>query len=830
MMCKLTLRAMLLSSVCLLPLKAMGADLGAPLAPDAMVSDNEISLGLGGLVGKNTNLYGRYNGFTEEGFDGLFGFSSITTGAWDSANTNYYIFRGYDLNFQTGTHLGTAQNPANPNFGGTSFSDPTYRSSTANDIGPMASLSFRIGDQGHWGITGSYDAISYTGNIIDSIYTVTGNSGVPLANINGLNGNWGGAALHAPGVTSFTPAQALAAEQPFQVGTRRDIFGLTGTYFWNDWKITAGVSQTHKEGTLEESFRSAYGGQAFTLPVNFDFQRYDVKADYTTYQVQAQVGYYLSNFTDHITAIALPYATSGTAPHYQQTSLFATPPSNMAQYWTGMVGYNVTPDTRVTANLRYGLETQNAGYPSNTGDPALVAGGPPGGLTGLNNFNGIWVGTSSPSPDIVAQVYQGSVRVTSSPMKNWNATADYYVDGRSVSLNQVGAVVGNGSSQDSGAQTPGSFVVPQDWLKQKAKGELDYRILPQTNTKLYATYQFDDVVRSNAQVGHSDTETVSVGVSSALGPVFSGRTFYTFADRSGVLDQWTAWSNLAGAASYGTPSAAYYQAPMTSNAANLRFDYAPGGAFSGGLQFKGQLDDFHYPNAITPDGVMQNVVNQVEGIKHDANLTAAIDGNYRPDASLNFHAYYSYEEIFYDNLGNGACSTAGAAGTGVNNALCGGNGVVGGPTTAAGYFQNKYNSGVHSVGLSAEWQATDRLKITGNYTFGYGAVMFGSFNGVFVPVATQTYQNVVNYPDDRTIMNAVTLKGTYQLTDNIELGAGIQYSQFYESNWEFQACAVQTNTPGTCPPTGATIGSLTAGYGNPNYSVLMAMAAVRVKW
>jgi hypothetical protein len=379
-------------------------------------------------------------------------------------------------------------------------------------------------------------------------------------------------------------------------------------------------------------------------------------------------------------------------------------------------------------------------------------------------------------------------------------------------LDQVGPVYYGGTNAETTSATSKGYVVPQEWLKQKVKGELDYKILPATNTKLYATYQFDDTVRSNAQVGHSDTETVSVGVSSALGPVFSGRTFYTFADRSGVLDYWTAWSNLGGAASYNAPSAAYYQAPMTSNAANLRFDYTPGGAFSGGIQVKGQLDDYHYPNATDPTGTVNNADNQVEGIKHDTNFTAAIDGNYRPDASLNFHAYYSYEEIFYDNLGNGACSTAAQEAT----AACAG---------SVGYFQNKYNSDVHSAGLSAEWHATDRLKLSANYTFGYGAVMFGSYNGVFVSTVSQNYQNVTNYPDDHTIMNAVTLKGTYQLTDNIELGAGVQYSQFYDSNWQYQTGSVVTTTA-----TSTTISILTPGYGNPNYSVLMAMAAVKVKW
>lgn len=826
MMCKLTLRAMLLSSVCLLPLKAMGADLGAPPAPEPvpqMVSYNEINLGVGGLVGHNTNLYGRYNGFTEEGVDGLFAFRSITEGTWDSGNTNYFMFFGSDLNVQTGNHLGTAQNPAGPGLPGSSFSDGAYQKSTLNDLGPDASLGFSIGDQGHWDISGNYNAISYTGNVINSIYTMNGAVGT----LNAPLVPFGGATLHAAGpITALTPAGALAGEQPFQVGTRRDIFGLTGSYNWNDWKITGAVREEHKEGTMEQSFDGVAGGTAFTQPVNYDTQRYDVRADYATPQVQAQLGYFLSNFTDHNQAAFLPRPTSGTAAPFQVASLYALPPSNYAQYWTGMVGYNVMPGTRVTANARYGLETQNSSVPSNVGDPALVAGGPPGGFAGLNNFNGVWAGTSSPSPDIVAQVFQGNVGVTSAPVKNWNFLANYSVDGRWVSLDQVGGVYGSGSGDTVGA-TPYAYIVPQEWFKQKIKGEADYKILPQSNTKLYLTYQFDDVDRSNAQVGTSWTNTASLGVSSNLGPTFQGRTFYTFIDRSGVVDYWTAWANLSngnGNFISTTPSVAYYQAPMTANAANLRFDYAPGGAFSAGIQIKGEEDDFHYPSTTdnAPAGTAPgNLQNQIYGIKHDYNLTAGIDGNYRMAADLNFHAYYTYEQIFYDNLGNGDC--ADSTGTAQPPAgIC---------PTSAGYFQNTYTSGVHSAGLSAEWKATDKLKIGAFYTFAYGSVMFGEFNGVFVTTTpNNSFQNVSNYPDEHTLMNTVSLKASYALTDNIELGAGVQYAQFYDSDWQFQSCSVMPTNGNCAAPGASTISILTPGYGNPNYSVVMAMAAVKVRW
>ncbi len=817
MMHKLTFRAMLLSGVCLVPLGAMGADLGAaPAAPGvaaAMTSDNEIDFGLMGIGGTNTGQYGRYNGFTEQGADGLFGFSSVTRDAWDSGGTRYYIFTGSDINFQFGDILGNAGDPNGPGGRIKNFSDGTYSSQTANDLGPDASVRFNVGDQGHWGVIGYYDAISYTGNIIDSIYTINGHTGT----LNGGLSPWGGPTSY----TSLTPAQLATAEQSYQVGTRRDIVGLTGTYQWNDWTVTAAVRHEHKEGTLEESFDGAAGGVAFTLPIDYDTERYDVSASYSTPQLQAQLAYFLSNFTDNNNGVLLPDPFAGKAGSpLQQTALYSTPPSNFAQYVTAMVGYNLTPGTRINVNARYGVETQNDTYPANTGDP-LVA-GTPGGQIGLNALG---QGTSATSPNIIAQVYQGNVGISSNPISGLNASAKYSIDGRNVSIDQVGGVLGSGSGADSSTGVLGieGYVVPQEWLKQKVNLDADYRILPQSDTKLTLGYQYDDIDRSNAQVGHSSTNTLTAGLSSMMGSAFMGRINYTYADRTGVMDYWTAWQNLtAGSSAYGpadTPSGAYYQAPMTSNAINLRGDYSPGGAFSGGLQFKFENDDFHYPSttAGTPAGTLPaNLQNQVYGITQDNNLTAGIDANYRPVEGVNLHAYYTYEEIFYNNLGNGACSGSNAP------PLC---------TGSVGYFQNKQTTDVQTVGLSADWQATDRLKLTGQYTFAYGSVMFGEYNGVFVAAPNQNYQNVINYPDDHTIMNALSIKGSYKLTENVELSVGGMYSMFLDKDWRDLSCAVEpTNGICTGPGAGTSISILTPGYSSPNYNVGAVMAMLKVKW
>ncbi|MFZ1962654.1 MAG: MtrB/PioB family outer membrane beta-barrel protein [Roseiarcus sp.] len=824
---KLTFRATLLSGVCMLPFGAMADDLGAaPAVPAAaqMTSEDEIDLGLGGIWGANTGQYGRYNGFTEEGLDGLFSFNSVTR-----KDTQYYIFTGSGINFQFGDNLGRAPYPCAAAALGQcqtgSFKDSAYTSRTANDLGPNAEAKFEVGDQGKWGVIGYYDAISYTGNIIDSIYTINGNQGILGPGLT----KWGGAtspSAPTPGVvTSVTAGTLASAEQRFQTGTRRDIVGLTGTYTFGDWTITGALRHEHKEGTVEESFGEGalVTGQAFTLPVDYDTDRYDVSATYRSAQLQAVFGYFLSNFTDHNNGVFLPEPVGRATAPYEVTSLYATPPSNYAQYMTAMLAYNIRPTTRVNVNARYGLETQNDTFPANTGDPLAST------IFPVLNSSGQGTGSAT-SPNIWAQVYQGNVGVTDSSIKNLTVSAKYSIEGRDVSINSFNnkcggattyayAVCGNGQGSDTSITGIIGYVVPQDWLKQKVNLDADYRILGQSNTRVFANYEFDDIDRSNAQVGRSWTDTGTLGVSSMLASNLQGRVTGTLGERSGVVNFWEAFTNLGeppGSTTYkGDPSIAFYQAPYTMEAANARLDYAPPGPLSGGLSFKFENDNYQDGAANAPGKLTSNFLNENEGIKQDYNLTAGVDGNYRPTDSVNLHAFYSFERIYFNNVGNGACALS-------NTGACAG---------SAYYFQNLYTNDVHTVGASVEWKATDRLKFTIEESFAFGDVMFGEYNGVFaISSPQQTYQAVSSYPNEPSVMNQLSAKVKYQLTDNVELGLGAGWAMFHMNNWQDSNCAVMLST-GVCGAGSAiSATNLTPGYLSPNYNVGMVMAMLKIKW
>jgi MtrB/PioB family decaheme-associated outer membrane protein len=795
-------KAFLLSTVCLAPLTAFAQDQGvfdasAPSTQSAEAPkqyDNEIGFALQDVNGSNTNLYGRYNGFSTQGLSLLGEFSLHSPRHWDSGDTNYWDLTGSNLNLQTSNDLANG------------FIDHRYTNGTSNNWAPDGSLELKTGNQGTWGIRAYFNSISYTGNIIDSLYTVNGG----LATMNNGLLPWGGAspAQTAKGpVTSFTVSSLSPYMERFQTGTRRDIVGGEGKYIWGEWTVTGSVRHEHKEGTMEESIYETYGGQAFTMPVDYDTDRYDLSAAYNTRTLQAVLQYTFSHFVDNYSGVSLPFPVSASSAPFAETGIYALPPSTDAHYLTAMVGYNPMPSMRINLNARVGWELQNAPFTPNTGDPGVSAAAFP---AAFGNLNSLLEGTSAPSLNATATVYHGTLTVSYSPLDHVDGHLSASIDGRDVSLNQYKVWIG-GSSADANANTA-AYVVPQHWLKEKIGGDVGYVILPRSDTKLTVSYQFDYIDRSNAQVGHSDTSTVTVDLSSKLGSQITGRLSYEYSNRSGVLNYATPWMNLEGetvASSGDAPSGAYYQAPMTSNAAKFRVDYSPSDIFSAGLVLQYKDEDFHYPAAGPIPGLL---LNQVQGIREDSNLSIGPDLNFHPIKDFNAHLFYTYEQIFYDNTGNGACSTTAQAAT----AACLG---------TAGFFKNDYTSGVHTVGVSLERKFGSKFKASVDYTYSRGSVAFSEYNGVYVSNVTQIYQNQTSYPDIDSTMHSLRLNAHYQLTSNMELSLVYAYNMFRNNDWNELAAPVQPTTN-----TGNAISVLTPGYGSPNYDVSTFMAGVKIRF
>ena len=200
MMHKLTFRAMLLGGVCLLPLGAWAADLGAaPAAPaPARWSPTTRSTSGSGESGRHEHRPGRplqrlHRGGARRAVRLPVGHAARRTRSTTSSPAR-------TSTSSSATTWDRRRIPAPPPPSGSarpaaSRTAQLYEAATANDLGPNAEAKFDVGDQGKWGVIGYYDAISYTGNIIDSIYTINGNQGV----LNSPLVPWGGATVHAAG-------------------------------------------------------------------------------------------------------------------------------------------------------------------------------------------------------------------------------------------------------------------------------------------------------------------------------------------------------------------------------------------------------------------------------------------------------------------------------------------------------------------------------------------------------------------------------------------------------------------------------------------------------
>jgi hypothetical protein len=806
-----TLRAIALATTCLAPLTAYAQDYAltppaespseaaAPLVVGIVPIHGDVFVGLGGVFGSHPDQAGRYDGLNTGGLDALGQFDIGGRAPWESDGTRFYELNGNNLVFQTGNAFGAGLG-----------SDSGFASSTNNSLVNNGSMGFRFGDQGTWEGGVSYDAITYTGNVIDSLYTINGSQGM-------LNNNlapFGGATPGVKGATTaFTIPQlnATGAMLPFQTGTRRDIIGADFKYMWNNWTFTGALRHEHKEGSMEESFDGPWGGTAFGMPINYDTDRYDVSASYNTRSFQSIFQYTYSHFSDNNLFVALPYPTSNTAAPFQRSAAYSLPPSNDAHYLTMMLADNdLIPKTRLNLNARVGLELQNDTFAPNTADPGGA------NLTGANltGLNSALQGTTAGSPDMMATVYQVKASASSRPLPNVDTRFYYGVDGRSVSLNQYNVFTGGtgGAAADTtpGGATNFDTVVPQDWLKQNAGGDVGYMILPESETKVTVGYRFDKIDRSNAQAGHSSTSTGTIGVMSQITSQVDGKLTFAYADRTGALNYLGPWEFLGGSPTY---SGAFYQAPMTSESVTARADYTPMNKISSGLFIQFKNENYTYSSATLSNGgtlATLPLTGTGEGIKQDLALVVGPDLNYRPTESLNIHIFYTYELLFFNNLGNGACSTAAEAAT----AACAG---------TAGYFQNKDTTSTNTIGLSGDWKINEKLTLRGDYTLSYGSVMFGQFNGVFVPNPTTSYQNVTNYPDINSLMNSVKLTAIYEVQTNVQLILQGVYTSFHNNDWDNDANAIQG--AGT-----SAIALLTPGYASPNYSIAALMAGVRIRF
>ncbi|MTJ83789.1 MAG: MtrB/PioB family decaheme-associated outer membrane protein [Telmatospirillum sp.] len=751
-----TLRAAALASVCLAPMTAAAQNFdmgGSSQDQDATpVYRNEIDIGAR-YQSSTSPLYGRYNGQTSKGFGSIGGFHVEGDSKMGSGAPLSFEATGRNLDFQP-DHLG-------PN----------------NALAPESEVSVSAGQQGVWKANLSYNAITYTGQTFLTPYNSAGHLSSGLAQFGGLQiPGYGGATQSVPGVgLQYFATHPLPLSQE-TAGTRRDIGGADGKYIIGDWTVTTGLRHEHKEGTVLQTIFGSAEGTAFPQPVNYDTDQYNIQGEYNTERLQAAVRYDYSKFVNNNTAFSAPFFTNsnGGGNTAQFTSTYSLPPSNDAHYISAMANYSLTQKTQANADFRYGIESSNVSLPSITGTPS--------GQLGY----GMILNPGAATTQQMARVYNGTASIISRPLPKLDLKASYSIDGREVGSNPVGIYGAGYFEAETNSIYGGHYLTKnQSWTKQKVALEGSYRILQSTKATL--GYSYDDVHRDAGDsittgapvgywVGHSGENTITAKLSNNSIKDVHSSIAYEHAVRAGTYEYTTT----------ALESGAFYQTPRTADRIRVRTDYMPTHEWNFGLNGKWEGNHYHYLSGQT-------------GTQRDYNASIGPDVTYSPVKTIDLHAFYTYQEVFYDNRGNGVAST-------INH---------------WGWDANTTDS-IHTAGLSGTWKATDKLKLTADYTFSYGDIGYNLFDGISVANPTQSYQNVQNLPSISSSMHSFKLRGEYDLTSNISFMAGYGFDMYKDNDWAYGWNPMILSS--------GTITSLTSGESQSSYRVHSLYTSMRLKF
>jgi len=773
----------LLAGSCLVPVQVRAQDAGdsfdigsAPPPPKkeaAPVYENEVDVGTRYQSG-NSAKYGRYNGFPDQGGQGIGGFELRQRDAWDSGGTRYFEAYGRDLSF-----------------------DGSY-------FMPNASAGVKYGDQGKWGINLFYDGDTWFQS--QSFKTIYPTSGALAPGV---------APASTPWYNSSALLNSLATEN---AKTKRDKFGGSAVYLFDQvWSFKTSMDHEHKEGTLEQSLlfgsqknailagsvpQPGSGGNLvyFPQPVDYDTDRFIATLALNRPTYQAEFSYIFSNFTDNLLNFKAfdPFNNPGTNGAGAATSgagaggnlgpgaiaaSYSLPPSNSAHQVKALLGYNPTPTVRLNANLAYSVMMQNESYAPETYNPNVNIPSLP-----RNSFDG------------KIQNFFGNLSATARPYSGVDLRASYTADDRENDSprNVYKTIENDAAGAGTGYLGNSPFTnMPISYRSQTIKLDAGYRFLPGTKLSLGYVYKLTD--RDYAIVNHNTENTISARVNSNLAAGVNAMLGYEHSVRTASNVNLSApWLALGYAAKEGD-QLGFYDAPRTSDTIRTYLSAMPREDVTLGLNAKFTADNYYTTQNPTPG---TPATANGFGLSNDHTLTIGPDLSWQPAPEATLHAFYNYEEIFRGQSGPGSTSAA------PNNT-----------TPANGNWTEKTNDQVQTVGLSGDWQAIpDLLKIGANYNLSYGDTSYLLGDGVTTAVGSGVNYLITQMPNVKSTLNSIGIHGEYQVAPGMSVWLGYNFERFIYSD---PTIGYAATTYGN---------ALLPGDTNPSYAIHVIAMQFRVKW
>ena len=354
--------------------------------------------------------------------------------------------------------------------------------------------------------------------------------------------------------------------------------------------------------------------------------------------------------------------------------------------------------------------------------------------------------------------------------------------------------------------------LPSSYTSNKLGMSASYRILPKTKVQL--DYSFNTIHRTYSNTNDTSASQVSLLVRSALTEDIGSSLRYMHQDRwAGNYSQSSVYTQLGLSGTkdyYGYYN--YYVASRRRDEVKGTLDYAPGPESPflklPGLtiSLQGKFDYDFYPVSAL-------------GLKSNNNISIGPDITYEVSKTLSFHAFYTYEQLFFNTNSL------------VTNATCNGNGTTltaGAGCTSNGTWNQKTDDQTSTFGASVEWQPIpDVLKLALDYTLSYGNTSYTFADGgiySFPTSATNSTPTATSglyiqpLPSTSGVLNSITLKGQYKIRENISLIGGYSYQRFTYKDYAYGVGATQFSN------------AVFTGDQKPNYSVSVVGLALNVRW
>lgn len=685
----------------------------APEKEPIVITTSSVELGAG-WVTDDSFKFGEYSGHQTDGPFGIGNVLIYRRSSYDGASTSYWTLTGRNLGLES------------------------------------RSVRGEYGRQGQFRLFLDYDQLPH--------YRFNDGE-TPFLNSGGTN-------LMLPG--GWTPATDAPAFFPtndrflnrIEIKTERQKYG--GGFSWNiakQWEFSGSYHREDKEGT--ETIAGIFGtsggnmrSSIFAKPIDYTTNQGDLKLQYGGERLQGQLSYtgsFLNNKQPSL-VFSNPYTAQAAWDDSQDFAnggqgRLALEPDNSAHNIALSGAYTIGPTTQVTGSFAYGRMFQNDSFLPYTINPALTA------------ADGVSSPLAPPRDSLEGDVttLHGGLSFVTRPTVKSRFKAKYTFDDRDNNTpREVFLTIPNDTGDDAGDQAALNEArarINRTYSRTKHKVNLDgsYRVLPKT--KLTVGYDFEAIARDLTEVDDTFEHTGRIKLRATPSLYANGWLQYAYSTRDGSNYK----SNEPFLASH-TPEylatlapedffeqnpflRKFYIADRRRHKVTGAINVMPHEQVTLGLS--GSVSRSDFPNSLF-------------GLT-DMNYTSAtFDASFMPRKDLTISAFFTYENMEFEQAGYERGSASITPSTVLNPIL---------------FWKVRSRDHAYSAGTEVQWTAIEnKLDIVFDYTYSKTVTRF-EFDA-------DPSRGVLPLPTLRTDLHSVGVRGDYRVTKDLILRLGYRYEHF----------------------------------------------------